>query len=546
MRLLSDRTVTTQLTIGFGIMIILVLLLTAAGVFMKARLVGSLPDEAVTERQRASINFRGSVHDRAISIRDAVLLDDQTELPAVWAEIDRLTKAYDEANSNLTRLIGKVGGIGGEEAALLATIAETDREGRPLIQRAVNLVNAGQRDEAHALVMGELRPLFTRWLGEINRHIDWAEATNAAAAANARGIADKLHIGMLILGAICLAIGVCTAMLIARSISRPIGRVSGVLRGIADGNLTQPAINSTNVGEIGILSNATDEMGRILREIIGEVSNSVCEVTSGVASITDDADEMSTNVERAADEMHLAAAAVQGMTASLEEVSAKTSDATVKATKSGELAARGREVVAQVIENMRGIEATVSIASDTVDDLGAKSQQIGEIITVINDIADQTNLLALNAAIEAARAGEHGRGFAVVADEVRKLAERTTMATDEIARSIKAIRGEIERAVSQMREGSDRVGQGVEAVSDADSYLERILESAEEVTHMISEVNFATDAQTASATQVSTAVERVSTLGRESATRTRSTAQAAEQLAAKTAILSKLVHRFQI
>ena len=124
---------------------------------------------------------------------------------------------------------------------------------------------------------------------------------------------------------------------------------------------------------------------------------------------------------------------------------------------------------------MQGIATEVQSSADTINALGKKSETIGEIIAVINDIADQTNLLALNAAIEAARAGEHGRGFAVVADEVRKLAERTTEATEEVSQSINGIQGETGSAVKLIESGSERVTRGVDLASQAGTALESIV-----------------------------------------------------------------------
>ena len=181
-----------------------------------------------------------------------------------------------------------------------------------------------------------------------------------------------------------------------------------------------------------------------------------------------------------------------------------------------------------------------------MQELGKRGEQIGQVIEVINDIADQTNLLALNAAIEAARAGEHGRGFAVVADEVRKLADRTTQATEEVAQSITAIQQETDTAVQRMRAGPERVTQGVELAGRAGASLEEIVAGAGDVAGLVQSIAAAAEQQSSASEEVSRNVESITAVASQAAEGAQQSAAASAQLSGKAEQLQQLVGRFTL
>ncbi|MGA9120472.1 MAG: methyl-accepting chemotaxis protein, partial [Bacteroidota bacterium] len=206
----------------------------------------------------------------------------------------------------------------------------------------------------------------------------------------------------------------------------------------------------------------------------------------------------------------------------------------------------GGQVVDETVVGMKRIAEVVNKSAATVKALGKSSDQIGEIIGVIDDIADQTNLLALNAAIEAARAGEQGRGFAVVADEVRKLAERTTKATKEIAGMIKAIQADTTGAVSSMAEGTKEVDEGIKLADKAGVSLNEIVEVSQKVTDMVSQIAAASEEQSSASEQISKNVEAISTVTAETAQGVQQIARAAEDLNRLTENLQQLLSRFKL
>jgi len=195
---------------------------------------------------------------------------------------------------------------------------------------------------------------------------------------------------------------------------------------------------------------------------------------------------------------------------------------------------------------MKSIAEVVRKSSNTVQELGKSSNQIGEIISVIDDIADQTNLLALNAAIEAARAGEQGRGFAVVADEVRKLAERTTKATKEIASMIKKIQVDTQGAVKAMEEGTQKVDEGISHADKAGVSLREIVQLSQEVTTMISQIVAASSQQASASEQISHNIEIINTTTEQTAQGIQQIAKAAEELNKFTDRLYQLLEKFKL
>ena len=257
-------------------------------------------------------------------------------------------------------------------------------------------------------------------------------------------------------------------------------------------------------------------------------------------------EQMAAGLTRQSQQASQVAAAVEEMSATVTEVASKSSEASHAAKASNEDAAKGGGVVRETVEEMRGIAEQVNQSATAVSQLGRKGEQIGAIISVINDIADQTNLLALNAAIEAARAGEHGRGFAVVADEVRKLAERTTAATKEVAQSIGEIQSETGVAVERIETGSKRVSRGVDLANSAGEALSRIVTSSNSMASMVQSIASASEEQAAASQEIAKSIEAINAVTRESTEGASQASKAAADLSGQAEQLQSLVGRFKI
>jgi methyl-accepting chemotaxis protein len=338
-----------------------------------------------------------------------------------------------------------------------------------------------------------------------------------------------------------------TLLLIRKSILGPIRLVAACMADIAEGegDLTQ-RIPVKSQDEIGKLAQGFNTFAQKIHDTIAQVASSATDVASAATEIAAASDEMANGLNQQSSQVHQISSAIEEMNASIVEVARKSEDAAKQAVRSGDVAEEGGAIVNQTVDEMQSIKQTVTDTAQSVEELGKRGEQIGQIIAVINDIADQTNLLALNAAIEAARAGEHGRGFAVVADEVRKLADRTTKATDEIAHSITAIQTETKQAVDRMSKGTDQVTKGVERASHAGESLQQIVSSARAVAEMIQSIAAAADQQSTASTQVANNIENISSVTRQTSQGASQAAEASGQLSAKAEQLQHLVKQFKV
>lgn len=347
-------------------------------------------------------------------------------------------------------------------------------------------------------------------------------------------------------GVISIISSTLIAFFLSGSITRRLGAVMNYSTKIANRDLSMPDLEMKSKDEIGKLAVTVNDMKNAIKEVISEVSVSTQAVASSSTELAASAEEMASGLGTQQQQTQQVAAAVEELSQSVSEVAAKSSDATTASGESQRLAEEGGGIVSNTVEEMEGIAREVQSSADTINKLGEKSQTIGEIIAVINDIADQTNLLALNAAIEAARAGEHGRGFAVVADEVRKLAERTTEATEEVSLSIRGIQSETKTAVELIESGSNRVGRGVELASQAGVSLKSIVSGSQGVQGMVQDIAAAASEQTAAADEIARAVEGISSVTIQSSEGAAQASEAAGDLARQAEQLQELVGRFKL
>jgi len=313
---------------------------------------------------------------------------------------------------------------------------------------------------------------------------------------------------------------------------------------LAAGDLTA-RIELDTRDELRQVAASFNEMAAAMRGLIGSIRDNSDHVADSARSLVTASGQIHVATQCQSDAASSMAAAVEQMTVGIEHIARNAGEADSLAHRSGELSRQGGEIVAAVVEEIRQIAASVSESAHTVAELGERSGQISAIVQVIGDIAAQTNLLALNAAIEAARAGEQGRGFAVVADEVRKLAERTAQSTREIGEMVAAIQQGTSGAVQGMEQGVTRVNEGVVRAQRAGEAMHGIREAANQVQGTVAEISHALREQSAASAEIAQKVSMIAQMAEENGSAVGSNHQTASRLSDLAGTLLDNVSRFK-
>ncbi|ULA59028.1 MAG: Methyl-accepting chemotaxis protein [Nitrospira sp.] len=350
-----------------------------------------------------------------------------------------------------------------------------------------------------------------------------------------------------LMGAIVAIILVVTYMLLRNIVLQPMAKMSEISRDIAkgEGDLTKrvPAEGHDEIAQMGQYFNEFIEK---LQHMIKKVAHVTDKVASASVELSATAEEISKGTDTLTSRASQTAAAVEEMNATVGQVAQNSGKAASLAQDTVKTAQEGGTVVSSTISGMQQLSEAVSNSATIISDLGKSSDQIGEIVRTIEDIADQTNLLALNAAIEAARAGEQGRGFAVVADEVRKLAERTTKATKEIGDMIRQIQQDTRGAVDSMQQGTQKVTAGVDLVNKTGEALSQIVRMVSESADMIRQIAVASEEQSVATQQIASDIENVAKVTKESSSGAHESAKASQDLSQLAVELQGIVGGFKL
>ena len=349
-------------------------------------------------------------------------------------------------------------------------------------------------------------------------------------------------IGCLVAG---LVIGVVNYWLLNFILLQKLRRISEVATAISNKDLTF-ACSMESADTIGEIIESFNGMSQNLRDLIGQTSSLSGTVRSDSNGIRELMGNINNNVDKQSARAEQINGAIDHLANTVSEINQNSNEAANQSREAAGFASQGGIVVQQTISGMDKISQAVNEAAQAVENLGKSSDEIGAIVAVIKEIAEQTNLLALNAAIEAARAGEQGRGFAVVADEVRKLAEKTTHATQEISQMIQSIQQETGQAVRTMETGTTEVRSGVSRAREAGDALKKIVAGVELVTRMVQDIAQATNLQNEDVSSIRENIVEISSLIDGTFENTREGASKADELVELAKNLDNVVKAFKL
>ncbi len=344
---------------------------------------------------------------------------------------------------------------------------------------------------------------------------------------------------------LALLVGIIAAWVITRQITRPIQDTLAVVERIASGDLSHN-IQVTRRDELGVLQQGIQRMGTTLRELISGIRDGVTQIASAAEELSAVTEQTSAGVNSQKIETDQVATAMHEMTATVQEVARNAEQASLAAADADGQARAGDKVVAEAIAQIERLAAEVARSTDAMAHLQQESNKIGSVMDVIKAVAEQTNLLALNAAIEAARAGEAGRGFAVVADEVRGLAQRTQKSTEEIEGLVAGLQNGTQQVSNVMNNSRSLTDSSVELTRKAGVSLEKITRTVSNIQSMNQQIAAAAEQQSAVAEEISRSIVNVRDVSEQTAAASNETAKSSVELARLGSKLQQMVSHFRV
>ncbi|MCD4865759.1 methyl-accepting chemotaxis protein [Pseudomonas sp. PLB05] len=542
--MLQQLTISNKLRLGFGaiLVIILALILAASHGFTQVNLAvrQNIHSYHVLQDSDAAllalVNMETGMRGFALTGKDEFLEPlnkGEQQFADQLQDLTQLTRDNPEQQAGLAQL-GQAKQQWNNESVqqILALRRQVNAGTQPLDTLTARITTAQDKGKMDAMreLLGQIKTRENRLLDSRTQSMDDAK---------------QQAMLMLISGGILAAL---LALGIAWSLSRTIvGRLAqtvAIARAIAAGRLDSP-IPAGGHDELGQLLTAFGQMQDRLRDMIQGIKQGTDRLVAASHSISANSQQLSTAAQEQSSAASSMAATVEQLTVSINHVSDNAGEAHDLSSQSGRLAQDGGQTIQASVDSMKSIAGTVQSSATRIGELGEHSERVSSIVSVIKGIADQTNLLALNAAIEAARAGEQGRGFAVVADEVRQLAQRTTNSTQEIAAMIEKIQAATQAAMSDMEVGVRQVNGGVDLANQAGEAVVSINNSSDKVVRVVNQISLSLREQTAASHDVARTVERLAQMAQQNSEAIDETVKTAVSLDALANDLNRQIGQFR-